>query len=75
MVAQPLSRMMPMPISGGHAGPSTSGEGGSSDGMGSLTVGDYYASGSRVRKSEGISAFHLAAIVGAVALVVYLWRK
>lgn len=65
----------PLAVNGGHAGPSTSGEGGSSDGMGALTVGDYYASGSRVRKNEGINTLHLVAIGGAAAVLVYLWRQ
>ncbi len=63
------------PITGGHAGPSSAGDYGSTGGIGTMTVGDYYASGSRVRQSQGWAWGELA-VLGAVALVgLVVWRK
>ena len=67
---------VPMSLSGsgGSAGPSSAGSYGDTGGMG-LTVGDFYASGSRVRKSEGLD-WKMLAIIGAVAVVgIKVWKR
>lgn len=66
----------PLSISstGRNTGPSEAGNYGDTDGLG-LTVGDFYASGSRVRKDNGID-WKMIAIIGVVGLVgLKVWQK
>ncbi|MFB9867917.1 hypothetical protein [Vreelandella sulfidaeris] len=73
MAMPPMTRLPP--ITGGHAGPSSAADTGHTGDVGGMTVGDYYGSGSRVRKQEGWNWQELA-ILGAVALVgVAVWKK
>lgn len=68
--------MPPMSFSGsgGSAGPSSAGNSGDTQGLG-LSVGDFYASGSRVRKDNGID-WKMMAIIGVVGLVgLKVWQK
>lgn len=56
-------------------GPSQAADYGGTRDVGTLTVGDYYARGSRVRRSEGVGWLEMA-IVGAVGLGgLYLWTR
>lgn len=67
---------MPMSLSGsgGSAGPSSAGNYGATKGLG-LTVGDFYASGSRVRKNNGID-WQMLAIIGVAGVVALkVWKS
>ncbi len=66
----------PIPsVTGGAAGPSSAADTGHTGDLGGMTVGDYYASGSRVRKSQGW-AWKEVGVLGVVALVGWVvWRK
>lgn len=56
-------------------GPSQAADYGGTGDVGTLTVGDYYARGSRVRQSEGLGWLELG-IIGAVGLgAVWLWLR
>ncbi|NIC03975.1 hypothetical protein [Billgrantia bachuensis] len=57
------------------AGPSQAADYGGTRDVGTMTVGDYYGTGSRVRKVEGWAWGELA-VIGAVALgALAIWRK
>lgn len=68
--------MPPIPaINGGHAGPSSAADTGNAGDLGGMTVGDYYESGARVRKNNGLQWQEMA-IVGAMALLgLVVWKK
>ncbi|WP_163557152.1 hypothetical protein [Halomonas sp. NO4] len=62
-------------VTGGAAGPSSAADTGDVSGMGGMSVGDYYARGSRVRKDNGLGWVELA-VIGAVALgALWVWRN
>lgn len=67
--------MIPQMNVASSAGPSGSTADGAMRDMGFMSVGDFYASGSRVRKTEGID-WKILAIVGAVAVVgLKVWKS
>lgn len=43
--------------------------------MGEMTVGDYFARGSRVRKSEGIGWLEIAMVGGIGLVALQIWKK
>ena len=43
--------------------------------MGMMTVGDFFASGSRVRQSEGLTWLPIALIGGFALVGIKLWRS
>jgi len=57
------------------AGPSSAADTGGTRDVGAMTVGYYYASGSRVRGNTGWAWPELAVMGVALAVGVYLWRK
>lgn len=62
-------------VTGGAAGPSSAADTGHAGDAGTMTVGDYYASGSRVRQSSGWGWAELAVIGGVALLGLLVWRK
>lgn len=62
-------------VTGGAAGPSNAVDAGNTGNIGGMTVGDYYASGSRVRQSSGWGWAELAVIGGVALLGLLVWRK
>jgi hypothetical protein len=62
-------------ITGGAAGPSSAADTGNTGGLGGMTIGDYYESGARVRKDNGLG-WQEFAVVGAVAVLgLLVWKK
>lgn len=54
-------------------GPSQAGDYGSTGEVGGMTVGDYYARGSRVRQGSGWQELGTLGVVGLAALGLWLW--
>lgn len=72
-----MSAPPPIPsVTGGASGPSTAADTGNARDVGTMTVGDYYATGSRVRQSQDGWGWQELAALGVVGIVgLVLWRK
>ncbi len=57
------------------AGPSSASGYGDTGDMGTMTVGDYFARGSRVRQGSGWQEYGTVGVVALVGLGLWLWMR